>query len=131
MLDTLIAEVDLILVLLLSNGKYLAEGMLLELFDVSVMVFAFMQLDVGINLPQGLPQCRVEVVLDVVVGSTWQFTGNMRPLIPQFGLHAEQHLFFLGGPATVVFDARLELVVPPALIAAYRYRHCLPVRLLP
>lgn len=119
MLDNLIAEVDLILVLLLSNRKDLAERVLLELLYIPVVRFPLMELHVGVDLPQCLSEGRVEVILDVVISSPWEFSGDMCPLVTQFCLDTEEDLFFLEGPFAVVVDTRLELVVPPVWGAAY------------
>lgn len=119
MLDTLISEVDLILVLLLSHRQDLAERVLLELLDIPVVGFPLVELYVGVDLPQSLPEGGVEVILDVVISSAWEISGDMRPFVTQFCLDAEEDLLLLEGPFAVVVDTGLQLVVPPTWRAPY------------
>lgn len=78
-----------------------------------------MELHVGVDLPQCLSECRIEVILDVVIRPTGELSGDECPLVSQFCLDAKEDFFFLEGPLAVVVDTRLELVVPPSWGAAY------------
>lgn len=59
------------------------------------------------------PHCRIEVVLDGVVGPSRQFTGDVLPAVAESGVGGEECGLLVGGPGRLG-DGGRELVVPPA-----------------
>lgn len=87
--------------------------MLFELLDISIVCLPLVKLHVGVHLPQCLSECRVKVILDVVISPTRKFSRDVSPLVAQLCLNAEEYLFFPQCPLAIVVDTGLELVVPP------------------
>lgn len=88
-LYSLISQIDLILILFLCDSQYLAEGLLLEFLNIAIMIFAFMHLDISIDLSECFSQSGVEIILDVVVGTTRQLLCDLRPFVSHLLLHAK------------------------------------------
>jgi hypothetical protein len=76
----------------------------------------------------------VEVVLDVIVGPTWQVLCDLRPSIAQFPVCLDNHQVLFVSPL-VLLNVRVQVIVPPMYIShemsvrsiIYLSLHCLPI----
>ena len=89
----------------MRNGGFLLQSVIRGLDDfVERCHFYFseftleMAVDGLVQLPQSLPQLRVEVVLDAVIGSPIHLLRDQRPFVPNFVVQPVQFLLVLLRP---------------------------------
>lgn len=56
-----------------------------------------------------LAKHRIPMVLDTVVGATWQMLCDGDPFVSQSGVNVVENAFLIGAPR-ILFDARTELI---------------------
>lgn len=74
-------------------------------------------------------QCGVEMVLDVVISSAREIPSNLGPSVTKFPVRINDKTIFFFGPL-VLFDVRIQMIVPSKIKYIYPVRCYLPLSAL-
>ena len=77
---------------------------------------------------------RVKIILNAIIGATWQLFGYIGPPIPKLLVQVKNSLLFVLVDRGLFYE-RIQVVMPPIIVSTinriilsdYLSRHCLPV----